>query len=163
MSVIWKNGNRLDYSCLQYIEAEWKISFPEDFKNVILMANEGYPTPYVFDTSKTIERVFGGLLNFDQTTKGGAIEIYSFIKDRLPDKVFPFAQDPFGNFICFDFGSDEKMPSVIFWNHEGWVIDGKDTYEIEFVAPSFSDLLNKLYENPLLDKESDFTGFEILD
>jgi len=162
MKVKWQGGRCLNSLFLSTLETAWNIVLPEDFKSVVQDSNRGCPAPYAFDTVKNKGRVFGGLLNFNLEEKGNVLEDYQVIKSRLPEKVFPFAEDPFGNFICFDFNKNFKKPSVIFWNHEGRVIGGIDTYEIEFVADSFTELLNKLYESPASGEEIDFSEFQIL-
>ena len=33
-------------------------------------------------------------------------------------KVYPFARDPFGNLLCFDYRNSTESPTVVFWDHE---------------------------------------------
>lgn len=35
-----------------------------------------------------------------------------------PKKLVPFAFDPAGNLICFDYKNDKNNPVVVFWEHE---------------------------------------------
>ncbi|CJH30980.1 SMI1 / KNR4 family [Streptococcus pneumoniae] len=46
------------------------------------------------------------------------LQTYNSIKDRLVDKVYPFARDPFGNLLCFDYRNNPQSPTVVFWDHE---------------------------------------------
>jgi hypothetical protein len=160
MNIQWKNGNQLDADLLIELESNWQITFPEDFKSVVLNNNYAYPFPNVFDTDKSKGRVFAGLLNFNLREKSNVSKDYLAIKSRLPVKAYPFAEDPSGNFICFDFTT--QKPTVILWNHEGRIVNGKDTYDIEFVADSFTDFLLKLYVSPASQKDIDLSDFEVL-
>ena len=78
------------------------------------------------------ERVFGAILSFnkdeeDTDTVFTALEV---IKDK---NLFPFAIDPFGNYICMDLADEE----VVFWNHE--------TGEISTTGKNIDDFLESLY------------------
>ncbi|HEY9007226.1 MAG TPA: SMI1/KNR4 family protein [Ohtaekwangia sp.] len=158
--VKWQSGSSLNGLFLSRLEVEWNVTLPGDFKSVVLDNNYAYPLPNVFDTEKSKGRVFAGLLNFNLQDKSNAIKDYLAIKSRLPIKVYPFAEDPSGNFICFDFATPK--PTVIFWNHEGRIVNGKDTYDVEFVADSFTDLLSKLYVSPFSKQDIDLSDFEVL-
>lgn len=160
MTTTWHGTSILNGLFLSRLEAEWNVILPEDFKSVVQNNNYGYPVPNVFDTEKTKGRVFAGLLNFDLREKSNVLKDYLAIKDRLPVKIYPFAEDSSGNFICFDFTTPK--PTVILWNHEGRIVNGKDTYDVEFVADSFTDLLSKLYVSPASKKDIDLSDFEVL-
>jgi len=60
----------------------------------------------------------------------------------VPDGVIPFSRDGGGNLICFDYRETPDHPTVVFWDHEK--CDDPPLY----VASSFTDFLNKLYDDP---------------
>jgi hypothetical protein len=161
----WLNGIRLkDVNDLTSIESEWKIKLPYTLRKIVSRSNKSYPGNYVFNTEKTMERVFGGLLDFDLSSENNIRHHYEAIRDRLPEKVFPIAIDPGGNYICLDYRIDkEAEPKIILWDHEGFIMNGKGTYNIEYVASSFDNFLSGLYKDECKDSETDFSGFEMLD
>lgn len=89
-----------------------------------------------FNFGNRKDAVFNSLLNLKE---GGddpsLIETYNNVKDRLPEKIIPFASDSFGNLICFNF--NDNPASVCFWDHEIGAID------IEKSTTSVSILLCK--------------------
>ena len=68
------------------------------------------------------------------------VSIYEKFKDKLPRDIVPFARDPFGDMICFDYRIS-KIPSIVFWR----VDKGKSEESIDFICDTFSDLLSSLY------------------
>ena len=86
---------------------------------------------------------FNNLLTFDLDSEYSILKIFSTLKSRLVEKVFPFARDPFGNYICFDYRSGGD-PTIVFWEHEAASIDNDSA--ISKVCDSFSELLDMLEE-----------------
>jgi hypothetical protein len=161
----WLNGIRLeDVNNLNLIENDWKVKLPPQLRSIIQDHNKSYPENYVFDTEKSKERVFGGLLSFDLSSKNNIRHHFQAIRDRLPEGVFPIAIDPGGNYICLDYRIDmDAEPKVVLWDHEGFILNGKETYNIEHIARSFDNFLLGLYKDETKDSETDFSGFEMLD
>ncbi|PGZ06488.1 1,3-beta-glucan synthase regulator, partial [Bacillus cereus] len=73
----------------------------------------------------------------------------------------PFAFDPAGNLICFDYKNHKEDPIVVFWEHEGaWekealmASEGIKEEEAEerarenvfYIANDFTEFLNKLHD-----------------
>jgi len=53
----------------------------------------------------------------------------------LQEELFPFGEDPFGNYLCLFF--EEKDITIVYWSHE--------TNKVEKVANSFTEFLEMLY------------------
>ena len=138
-TVTWKYARPLmDDMPIKKMEGKFNKTFPMDYVECVLESNAGTPSRDVFETERRDERVFGGLLSVIESDDVNVYESYDDLSDRLDrDDVFPFAEDPGGNYICFDYS--QSPPTVVFWDHE--------TNELEPVSRTFSDLLNKLYED----------------
>src|SRR5690606_3082757 len=106
-----------------------------------LKNNSGTPMPYSYDFEGRKGAVFDRLLSHDPNSPSYIVSTYNAVKDRLPKGIYPFAEDTFGNLICFDYREDMENPSIVFWDHER-----PDHKNIFPVCSSFTDLLNKLYE-----------------
>lgn len=162
MKIEWRKGNKIDSGSLDKIETIWRVKLPEDFKEIVLSHNKGRPNLNVFNTTESKGRVFGGLLNFDLNEKVNVLSDYQILKERLPERIFPFAEDPGGNFICFDYRNNESIPQIILWNHEGIVINERNIFKCELVSNSFSKFISQLYKTEA-QSGFDFSQFEILE
>ncbi|ENQ3104922.1 SMI1/KNR4 family protein, partial [Bacillus cereus] len=132
----------VDEKTISKVEQSFGIKFPQDYKECVIKYNGGYPKPDNFDFSDEGEgeggAVFNNLLSF---TGDFSIEaIYEFSKESLQKGIIPFARDPFGNLICFDYRQSNNEPTVVFFDHEE---QGENS--IELICNTFTELLNKLY------------------
>jgi hypothetical protein len=121
------------------VEEALDVSFPSDYVDCVLLKNGGQPIPDTFDFEGRTEAVFNSLIDLNLDEGRNIVKVYHHLKDRLPGKVYPFADDPFGNYLCFDYRGG-KDPSVVFWDHE------QSNDEVSFVCNSFSELLDLLHE-----------------
>lgn len=83
----------------------------------------------------------------------------------FPKNVVPFSRDGAGNYICFDYRKDPKTnnPSILFWFHEA---ESGSKEELSFVANSFDELLDMLFDDRTEDEKKEyeeFMKFSILD
>ncbi|MBJ7994131.1 SMI1/KNR4 family protein [Bacillus mycoides] len=125
---------------IQKVEQYFNIKLPNDFAECVKKYDGGYPHPKVFDVPGQDENVFSDLLTLHIEDRYSIVQNYEGIKDRLVDKVYPFAIDPFGNLLCFDYRNNLEAPTVVFWEHEEEEME-KAIYP---VCSSFTELLNSL-------------------
>ncbi|MCR9230144.1 MAG: SMI1/KNR4 family protein [bacterium] len=124
------------------VEAGWQID--ESYFDHIRANNGGIPLLRYFPLGE-IER----MLNFtDSYSSVGARYrdfnvniVRTWIKDRVPSNIDPFACLPHGAFLCFDYSKD-RLPSVVMWNNE--------SFDEEFVpvAETFREFVSSLRETP---------------
>jgi hypothetical protein len=146
--LIWEWASApVDRSVIAAVEAAWGIRFPEDYVECARENHGGHPTNRkCFDFRGRKGAVFSDLLSFvAEGEKTTIVEMYNCVKDRLPAGVFPFAGDPFGNLLCFDYRKTPEQPTIAFWNHEVAFDDPERA--VRYVCDTFTQLLNKLY-NP---------------
>lgn len=121
MDITWKYKIELqDESVFSEIEKERGIIIPEDLKELIVKANAATPSKYNFMIG-TVEKVFGAVLSFNKNEKD-TDTVYTALKTIENKKLFPFAIDPFGNYICYNIGENE----VVFWDHETDTVSSAD-------------------------------------
>jgi cell wall assembly regulator SMI1 len=115
------------------------IKFPDDYKECVKKYHGGSPKPSSFDFKERKGAVFNNLLSFDPYDKYDYIVKVRNIVEGMVEGVYPFAADPFGNFVCFDY-RDEKNnpPKVVFWDHE--------IAYICHICDNFTDFISKLYK-----------------
>ena len=132
MNIVWKYKiNLADRDVFAEIEKKRGIVIPDEVKDLIVEANAATPNKYNFMV-KSSERVLGAILSFnkneeDTDTVFTALEV---VEDK---NLFPFAIDPFGNYICVNLTTEE----VVFWNHE--------TGETSSTEKNINDFLKSLY------------------
>ncbi len=153
--IIWEDGEKISKGEITEVEAILGIKFPNDFVNVILDNDGGMPNLTAIDFNNEHEKVFSGLLSMSKNSEYDyIIETFVDVKDRLNKGVIPFADDPFGNLYCFDYRRNPASSTIIYWDHE---LEPDDEDQFVFVADSFTDLLNRLYEPD----EEDSTIYQI--
>lgn len=141
------------------VERKLGVQFPIDYIEVAIKYNGAHVHPELFQV-EGIEKVFGTLLTYDIEDDEHILEVYEDYKDTIPKTVIPFAFDPAGNLICFDYKDDANNPVVVFWEHENagekemiMRDEGLTEEEAEerarenvfYVAESFTEFLNKLH------------------
>ncbi|ANP80092.1 1,3-beta-glucan synthase regulator [Bacillus sp. B25(2016b)] len=127
---------------IEQLEEYFGIKFPNDFIECVKKYDGGYPTPDTFNIPNQDEDSLNNLLTLDSERKISMLQTYNSIKDRLVDKVYPFARDPFGNLLCFDYRNNPQSPTVVFWDHE----EEEMEESIYPVCSSFAELLDSLYD-----------------
>ncbi|KXY46992.1 MULTISPECIES: SMI1/KNR4 family protein [Bacillus] len=140
--ITWINVNekRVTDDQIKQLEQYLNIKFPNDFIDCVQKYDGGYPTPDTFNIPNQDENSLNNLLTLDSDRKYSILETYNSTKDRLPDKIYPFARDPFGNLLCFDYRNNTDSPIIVFWDHEE-----EDIEEAIYpVCSTFSELLASL-------------------
>lgn len=123
----------LDEMKIGEVENSFGFNLPDDYKQCIKENNGGFPEPNNFDCEDgRIEAVFNNLISF--TNKDLNIKMFYEFSSQ---KLIPFAKDPFGNLLCFDYRYNEKSPKIVFYDFEETTITP--------VCDSFTDLLERLY------------------
>ncbi|WP_147536291.1 SMI1/KNR4 family protein [Bacillus marasmi] len=136
------------------------VKLPLEYIEIAMNYNGAHVSPDLFQVDGK-ERVFGTLLTFDAEDDEYILEVFNDYKDTIPQKIIPFAFDPSGNLICFDYKNHEDNPIVVFWEHENaWekemliLEEGLSEEQAEerarenvfYVAESFTAFLDKLHD-----------------
>jgi len=136
-------NNSVELTTISKVEAIFGVKFPEDYVKCIMKTDGAYPKPNRFKLNGN-EEVFNNLLSFDEEDSSNIINVYNDVRDRLIKKVIPFAEDAFGNLICFDYSDNEKI-AIMFWEHEKAFNDKEAT--MNYMCDSFTELLLMLHES----------------
>lgn len=140
----WLRCRDIGIENVEDVESLFGVKLPQDFREVIISHSGGCPLPHTYDFGEHDEAVLHNLLNFDKEEKYNVFKTYNLIKDRLQDKIYPFAEDPYGNHICFDYRESKENPKVVFCDHE---LTKDDSDNFQFICNSFTELIDKLYED----------------
>lgn len=124
----WKYVKPTSFENVKEIEKLYGIELTDSLKALIFEANNGRPELDTFDTVSGKGKQFKKILSYN---KDDTENMYSCIDLFKDTKLFPFGDDPAGNYICMD------GDKVVFFNHESG--------ETEFVANSLKDFIYSLY------------------
>jgi cell wall assembly regulator SMI1 len=144
---------------IRKVEEELNVTFPADYKQCVQVNHGASPEQFVLDV-EGIERAFGSLLMVNTPESASDIvRTYESYKDTLPKDIIPFADDPGGNLVCFDYKDHKGNPIIVFWEHEEAcekeiLMEEENLTEEEaeqvarenifYVADTFTELLQKL-------------------
>ncbi|CQR55772.1 SMI1/KNR4 family protein [Paenibacillus riograndensis] len=129
----------LDDTIITSVENNFGIVFPSDYKKCVEMYNGGYPNPNCFDMDNGEQGILNDLLSFIDSDLN-IMMFYNFAEESSIDGLVPFARDPFGNLLCFDYRLNKTSPQVIFFDHEE---AGEEA--VIPVCSTFTELLDGLY------------------
>ena len=132
------------------VEQAWGVVLPEDFVRCALVNHGGSPYPDRFLVGEA-EEVFDTLLSFREphpwrvSNPDSITETYDDLRGQglLPERVYPFAYDPGGNYLAFDYRGSPDDPAVVFLAHEE--LDTGGRFETYPVCGSFTALLESLH------------------
>lgn len=134
----WLNYKDSSIDIIESVEHRLQITLPEDYKQFVLKYNGGYPNPNHFKVDGKVE-IFNNLISLDENEYDNIYEILEDLQDRIGDHLIPFAEDGFGNLLCFDYSADKN---IVFWDHEK---NHGDFKELSLVCFSFSSLIENLF------------------
>ena len=162
INVKWKYSDGIiKVDVIERVEKLLQIKFPEDYVQCVICNSGANVQPNCFEMGNN-QKVFGALLSYDESSVDNILAVYSRIKKFLPKKVIPFACEPSGDYICFDYSKSETEPKIVLWYHDKSVSeDDLDSFDedvlknntlndlkmdaIYYICDSFTELLNKLY------------------
>lgn len=124
---------------LEQLEQEWGIRLPAEYKALVTSYQGMTPEPSVFDVGRGTS-VFNVLLTIRQyeNREGYSVRrIHEVLEPHLPKGIFPFAETPGGESICFDYRSGSAQPKVVLVTVETFIYP---------LADSLTDFLNKLHD-----------------
>lgn len=98
-----------DPYAIRAFELDNNYTFPADFVSCVNSCNAGKPERFIFRMPNGQERLFNYLLSFNAEDPDSIQTL-----NRDTSHYIAFANDPFGNFWCFDRVSN----AVVFWDHE---------------------------------------------
>lgn len=128
----WKYVKKLeDISEVEQFEFENGCELPKALKECAINNNGGRPEYKVFDTDVTKGRMIKRLLTFHYGDVENVWDAYN-IMQKENCNLIPFANDPGGNYICFQ----KENFKIYLWLHE--------TATSEYVAETFEEFLVKL-------------------
>ncbi|MBO1580102.1 SMI1/KNR4 family protein [Bacillus sp. XF8] len=93
---------------------------------------------------KRKQKEFKYIRSYEKSASGVyplAVSFYNPIQPEI-EGIIPFARDPFGNLICFDYLADKLSPTIVFWDHEE-----QGEAAIEIICHTFSELLDGVHDD----------------
>ena len=103
---------------IAFVERTVGVKLPSDFKDFCWHYHGGFPDPDEIEIAGFGRTLVNQVLPFVDDNKEGIRSIASVSKDveGLTEGLVPFAEEPGGNYFCFDCRSGKQ--NVVFWFHE---------------------------------------------
>ena len=120
----------INISEIKKIENYYHIILPEDYVAQIGAINGATLDDAFILHPELDELLYSRNVNLSQSATHSIYDIFGKIKNGY--RFFPFADDDFGNYFCFDLIKN----NVVFWNHE--------TDRTFYICDTFSELLNMI-------------------
>lgn len=140
----WPVGSATDQD-IAVVEKRLGVSLPIDYVICAKLNQGAHPDRECYDFPGHKQAVFGHLLAITKVaTTPTVVGTYERVRDRLLPLVFPFAQDPFGNLICFKYKNHTDEPEIAFWNHE--LAKSNPIQATIVVRRNFTELIESLYD-----------------
>jgi hypothetical protein len=144
MAVLWKPYLRgelqpVTAQDLDLLEQQWGVKLPETYKALVTAYQGMTPEPCVMNVGRGTS-VFNVLLTMKSHPgqEGYSVRrIHEVLKPHVPAGIFPFAETPGGESICFDYRSAPAEPKVVLVTVETFIYP---------IADSLTDLLNQLHD-----------------
>ncbi len=136
---LWREPHPATPDEIESLERQWGVRFPEEYKRVISNHQGMIPEPCVFDVCEGTD-VFNTLLTVcedEQWQAYSARRTFEALKPHVPTGIYPFADTPGGQYICFDYRTAPVQPKIVLVTVE------TDIYPI---ADGFSEFLDKLHD-----------------
>ena len=132
----WKYSKEaINQGHIQALEESFGINLPDSYKLLVLSYHGARPNKNRFDTRTKSGYVLKTFLPITERYDGNIIKVLSWLIDRLPAKLLPFASDAAGNYLCFHFNTVD--PEIVLWKHE--------TVTTERISSTFDQFISSLY------------------
>lgn len=150
--IVWTTPHHpIDRREIARVEEAWCIRFPKEYIEIALTGHGGHPSADVLEVEGWGRRLFGELDNFVPESQSHIVHAWAAYFNRLPSRVFPFADDGGGNPFAFDYRKGPENPAIFYFHHE--FSDDNGIMIENWVADSFAEFLNTLKHDPLMDDE----------
>ena len=123
---------------LSQLEREWGVELPIEYKALVTAYQGMGPLPDGFDVGRG-DNVFNVLLTVTSDKEHESYSVrraYEVLKPLVPAGIFPFADTPGGEFICFDYRNHPLPPKIVLVTVQA---------SIHSIADNLSAFLNSLH------------------
>ena len=141
MSINWKFGNKISENEISFLENQFGIKYPKEYVELVLNNDGASPTYDCWDMPNgEKEKVFDHLISLSDKNISNVFNTYYILKNEFGiSDLIPFADDPFGNYLCFM----KNNMKIYYYNCDGY---DNPNYVGEYVAASFGEFIASLYE-----------------
>jgi hypothetical protein len=148
--IIWREEyGRLSLDQIKEAEKIIGYPFPKDYQEMLLSQGCGEPLHDTFsyfnlDIREDIETSIFSFLAMKSEYRDSVLDAYEDPPEFFDKYLVPFANEPGGDYVCFDYRDSEDYPIVVYWQHDSQYSINR----VSFLAENFSQFLDMLKENP---------------
>jgi len=136
---LWDAPRPAPAGSLEALERQWGLRLPAEYKRIVSSHQGMIPQPARFNVGRA-ETSLGVLLTLTEHEKWPEYSILrtcEATRHYVPSRVYPFAETPGGELVCFDYRATPDQPSIVFITVEG---------DLHPVAGSFTEFLSLLHD-----------------
>jgi cell wall assembly regulator SMI1 len=133
---------------IQRIENQLGIQFPEEFRQILKLAQGKTSIPSLIESEEVCKVVFGSIFHVLPEVKSSySIKSMKDTWDEYYPYLLPIADSGDGCFFAYDLRKGIENPPVVFINAEADPEDEDQSENLLFVASSLTELLSNLKDN----------------
>lgn len=143
VNYLWDEPHPAISQDFEQLESHWGIRLPEDYKSIAATYQGMSPEPGVFNVGKGAS-VFNVLLTVVEDSERPVYSVmsaYEVVQPHVPEGIYPFAETPGGEYLCFDYRGSPDQPKVVLVTVEMFIYP---------VANSFTEFLANLHDGRIL-------------
>jgi cell wall assembly regulator SMI1 len=124
---------------IEQLEHWLGITFPKAYKEVVAQYQGMTPQPDVFDVGRgtNVVNVLLTIIEDNNWPTYSVRSAYEAVKPHVPVGIYPFANTPGGEYLCFDYRKSSEQPKVTLVTVEMFIYP---------VADSFTDFMARLHD-----------------
>jgi SMI1 / KNR4 family (SUKH-1) len=133
---------------IQQMERQLKIKFPEEYKQLLKLAQGKFPSPRFIESEEVCQVPFGSIFHVLEDVKPAfSIKYMKDIWDEYYPYLLPIADAGSACFFAYDLRKGAENPPIVFINAEADPEDEDQSENILFVASSLNELLSNLRDH----------------
>jgi hypothetical protein len=113
---LWDEPRPEPPGALEALERQWQLLLPAEYKRIMSSSQGMTPQPSGFNVGRA-ETSLGVLLTLTEHEKWpeySLLRTYESTRHYVPPGVYPFAQTPGGELVCFDYRTTAEQPPIVF-------------------------------------------------
>jgi SMI1-KNR4 cell-wall len=114
--LLWKYSHgEVAHEDVKKVEEQFGIKFPEKYIEIVLKHHPVRVFPHVLYLPGVRDIVLTDFASFNPESEHGLyiVQVYEYIKDRLVNHVYPFADEASGDCLCFDYREGKEEPKIV--------------------------------------------------
>ncbi|MGZ3457052.1 MAG: SMI1/KNR4 family protein [Archangium sp.] len=132
---LWDELRPATHQEIEQLEHRLGVVLPKAYKETVARYQGMTPHPAVFNVGKgnSVVSVLLTVVEDEKWKAYSVVRAYKVVEPHVPKGIYPFAETPGGEYLCFDYRTSLDQPKVVFVTVEMFVYPVADSFT-EFTA-----------------------------